>query len=121
MPAIPAIPQASLSDLTPSQDLLVIELPGGTRTVTLETLSSAVGGGGSERVEDTITGDGATDQFVVNHNLNTEWVSSVVVWDVTAREIAVPDSVESVDADNIRISFSTPVPNLQEYRVIVVQ
>lgn len=120
MPAIPAIPQASLSDLTLSQDLLVIELPGGTRTVTLETLSSAVGGSVS-RVEGTITGDGATDQFVFFHNLNTEWVSSVVVWDVTAREIAVPDSVESVDADNIRISFSTPVPNLQEYRVIVVQ
>jgi len=78
------------------------------------------GGGGVIRFEATIVGDGVSDTFAINHGLNSIYPSAVTVWDEATNELVVPYTITTLDPDNIQIEFSTPVPNAQAYRVIVL-
>lgn len=82
---------------------------------------SGGGGGGSvTRFEASIVGDGVVDTFAVPHNLGEDWPSSISVWDETTRELVVPYVITSIDPNTISLEFSTPVPNGQAYRVVVL-
>lgn len=85
-------------------------------------LASGGGGGGGgdvDRAAVTIVGDGAVDTFAVSHNLAQIWPSGVSVWDKTSGELVTPDVIASVNPNTISIQFSSPVPNGQEYEVVV--
>jgi hypothetical protein len=67
---------------------------------------------------ETITGDDSTDEWEIEHNLNTTDIS-VSVWNINTNA-PVLTNVEIVDANTVMISFANTLTPAQIYRVVVM-
>lgn len=63
-------------------------------------------------------GDGSTTSFVVNHALNTKFVTVFVIEEATPFNV-VETEVRVTDANNVTVVFNT-APSTGQYRVVVI-
>ena len=64
--------------------------------------------GGGIGVGDVITIPSASSNWSIQHNLNTTY-PIVTIWESGSNQIVQPDTISSVDANNILVTFTTPV------------
>ena len=64
--------------------------------------------GGGIGVGDVITIPSASSAWSIQHNLNTTY-PIVTIWESGSNQIVQPDTISSVDANNILVTFTTPV------------
>lgn len=64
--------------------------------------------GGGIGVGDVITIPSASSTWSIQHNLNTTY-PIVTIWESGSNQIIQPDTISSVDANNILVTFTTPV------------
>jgi hypothetical protein len=64
--------------------------------------------GGGIGVGDVITIPSASSAWSIQHNLNTTY-PIVTIWESGSNQIVQPDNITSVDANNILVTFTTPV------------
>lgn len=74
---------------------------------------------GAKKHAETITGDGATTDFPIQHNLGDTDVS-VSIWNLSTKSIVLAD-VHTVDNNEVEIGFAEPpTAAMGPYRVVVI-
>lgn len=109
-------PSEYLKDAAVSFDGNTLTLEKNDGSIISFSPSGGGGGGGTKTYTGTITGDGSTTEFTIEHNLNDK-NARILVYDANSRDIGV--DIQRIDTNNVKIGFGVAPTSGTIYTVYV--